>query len=88
MMPTISIFYGIAIQMYYDDHNPPHIHAKFSDNEALYDFDGNVLRGSIPHNKEILVKAWLSLHKEDLAVYWEMGKNGETIPSMSIDPLK
>ncbi len=26
-MPTISIFYGIFIRMYYDEHRPPHFHA-------------------------------------------------------------
>jgi hypothetical protein len=25
-MPTIAYFLGIAIAMYYRDHNPPHIH--------------------------------------------------------------
>jgi hypothetical protein len=28
-MPTIAWFYGIAIQMYYNDHNPPHFHARY-----------------------------------------------------------
>ncbi len=25
-MPEISLFYGIRVTMYYDDHNPPHFH--------------------------------------------------------------
>lgn len=28
-MPEISLFYGIRVTMYYDDHNPPHFHAEF-----------------------------------------------------------
>jgi hypothetical protein len=28
-MPTISRFFGILIQMYFDDHNPPHFHVKY-----------------------------------------------------------
>jgi len=28
MMPTVAWFYGIAIAMYYNDHNPPHFHAR------------------------------------------------------------
>lgn len=27
-MPEISLFYGIRVTMYYDDHNPPHFHAE------------------------------------------------------------
>jgi len=42
-MPTISVFYGIIIRMYYDDHNPPHFHAFYGDYKAIFDFDGKVL---------------------------------------------
>ncbi|WP_206696881.1 DUF4160 domain-containing protein [Marinomonas algicola] len=28
------------IAMYFNDHNPPHFHAKYSDYEALFSFDG------------------------------------------------
>jgi Domain of unknown function (DUF4160) len=27
-MPTISIFFGIVIKMFFDDHNPPYFHAE------------------------------------------------------------
>lgn len=27
-MPTVAWFYGIAIAMYYNDHNPPHFHTR------------------------------------------------------------
>lgn len=33
-MPEISRFYGIIIRMYYEDHNPPHFHAVYGDDEA------------------------------------------------------
>jgi hypothetical protein len=26
-MPDISRFFGIVIRMYFDDHEPPHLHA-------------------------------------------------------------
>ncbi|MBM3861768.1 MAG: DUF4160 domain-containing protein [Verrucomicrobia bacterium] len=29
-MPVISRFLGIVIAMYWDDHSPPHFHAKYS----------------------------------------------------------
>jgi hypothetical protein len=28
-MPTIAWFYGIMIQMFYNDHEPPHFHARY-----------------------------------------------------------
>lgn len=33
-MPRISDFYGIVIWMYFDDHNPPHIHAEYGEYKA------------------------------------------------------
>jgi hypothetical protein len=33
-MPTIAIFYGIVIQMYWRDHGPPHVHAYYQGYEA------------------------------------------------------
>lgn len=41
-MPTVSMFYGILIRMYYDDHNPPHFHAFYNEYEATFTFDGKV----------------------------------------------
>ena len=34
-MPEISLFYGIRITMYYDDHNPPHFHAEYNGNTSM-----------------------------------------------------
>ena len=56
-MPTISMFYGILIRMYYEDHNPPHIHAIYGDEQACYTFDGEILEGSLPKKQNKLVQA-------------------------------
>jgi hypothetical protein len=37
-MPIISVFFGIVIRMFYDDHNPPHIHVEYQGMKALLDF--------------------------------------------------
>ena len=45
-MPTISVFYGIVIQMFWRDHAPPHFHALYAEREALVDLrDFSVIRG-------------------------------------------
>jgi len=33
-MPEISRFFGIVIQMFYEDHAPPHFHAKYAEQTA------------------------------------------------------
>lgn len=36
-MPVIARFYSILVKMYYieDEHNPPHIHAKYNEHEGF-----------------------------------------------------
>jgi hypothetical protein len=47
-MPQISYFFGIAIYMYYADHAPPHFHAEYGEDEAVYRIDTlELLRGKI-----------------------------------------
>lgn len=47
-MPQISMFNGIVIYMYWDDHNPPHIHAKYHDYEATFKLNGDLMTGELP----------------------------------------
>jgi hypothetical protein len=89
-MPTISMFYGILILMYfYDDkkHARPHIHAEYGDQVASIAIDdGEVLSGSIPPPKMKLVQAWIEIHREDLMADWKLAVAGE--PIFKIDPLR
>ena len=69
-MPTISMFYGIVICMYfYDDerHSMPHIHARYQGQEASFTItDGEVLAGAIPLAKKRLVQAWIEINPRPL----------------------
>jgi hypothetical protein len=47
-MPEISRFYGIIITINYDDHLPPHFHARYGDDRAAIKINGEVLAGSLP----------------------------------------
>ena len=84
-MPTISMFYGIVIRMYYDDHYPPHFHAFYGGYKAIFNFDGEILEGYMPNSKIKLIIAWTSLHKDELMANWELAQSGETI--YNINPL-
>jgi hypothetical protein len=33
-VPTISVFYGIVIAMFFNDHDPPHFHARYAEHQA------------------------------------------------------
>jgi len=89
-VPTISMFYGILILMYFYDnkkHNLPHIHAEYGEYQAAIAIDdGTVLSGSLPSSKLKLVQAWIEIHREDLLVDWKLAVAGE--PIFKIDPLR
>ena len=47
-MPEISRFFGIVVQMYYADHDPPHFHVRYSGQKALVAIETlAVLRGRL-----------------------------------------
>lgn len=85
-MPTLSMFYGILIRMYYDDHNPPHIHVLYGDEEACYNFDGELIEGNLPKKQKKLVEAWIEIHHDELNANWKLAQDGE--PFFKIEPLK
>jgi hypothetical protein len=86
-MPQISSFYGIIILMYWDDHNPPHFHAKYGEFEILICItDLSIYSGYIPSRALGLVIEWASLHKEALMENWN--NTSKNIPPQKIEPLK
>jgi len=77
-MPTISMFYGIMIMMFFDEHNPPHFHAKYNEFKASIRIkDLAVLNGSLPPKALGLVIEWASLHQDELLQNWENAKLGK-----------
>ena len=75
-MPEISLFYGIRVTMYYDDHNPPHFHAEYNGNKALIEIDGaRVIKGALPSRQLKLILAWCVLHQDELMQNWELSKD-------------
>jgi hypothetical protein len=89
MMPIISQFYGILIYIYKEiggQHNLPHFHAKYSEHEAIYDFEGNLLNGELPKKQSKLVEAWCVLHHDELNAAWvAWNESGEVV---KIDGLR
>ncbi len=79
-MPTICRFYGILIQMYFDDHNPPHFHAIYNDSKAVISInDFSLLEGDLPPKAMGLVMEWATIHKNDLLKDWELAKQMQTL---------
>jgi len=73
--------------MFWDDHNPPHFHAYYGEEEALIDITTlSVFTGRLSPRALGLVMEWTSLHQQELLNDWH--KANEQQPLEKIDPLR
>lgn len=86
-MPEISRFFGISIKMFFDDHPPPHFHAEYGGDKAVFDIRTLVvINGEIPSRALGLVVEWASQHKAELLDLWDRASKQEEL--YKIPPLK
>ena len=79
-MPEISRFFGLIIRMFFNEHNPPHVHVEFQDSKAVFDLAGNVTRGGLKSRTAVrLVREWIDLHVEELREDWELARAGREL---------
>lgn len=85
-MPRISQFFGITIVMYFNDHAPPHFHARYGGAEAAIEIETlEPLWGDLPQRALGLVLEWAVLHRGELRANWERAREG--LPLRPIEPL-
>jgi hypothetical protein len=86
-MPVVSRFYGIAIVFYWEEHLPPHFHAKYSGEEGMIEIHtGAVIQGSLPKRVLSLVEEWRSSHIKELLADWDRARR--RLPLAYIEPLE
>ena len=79
-MPTLSIFFGIVIRMWHDDHPPPHIHVEYQGFEALVKIaTGEVSEGGLPRKVAAIVKEWCAVHQAELQDNWQRAQRFEPL---------
>lgn len=83
-MPEVSRFLGIIIRMFYQEHEPPHLHAEYAGNKVMLDFQGNILRGNLGSRTALrLVREWIDLHAEELMQDWQLAMSGKEIEKIA-----
>ena len=89
-MATLSLFYGILITMRPEEgarHKKPHLHARHAGRQASFDIaTGERLAGEMDGDDEVKVRAWISIHREDLFANWELLMTEGKF--FKIDPLR
>ena len=86
-MPEISRFFGIIITMNYNDHVPPHFHARYGGDQAIIEIETlRVLGGRLSPRVMGLVVEWALQHREELLEDWRLAR--ESAPLKRIAPLE
>jgi len=86
-MPEISRFLGIIITMNYNDHAPPHFHARYGGDQAIIEIETlHVLGGRLSPRVMGLVVEWALLHRDELLEDWRLAR--ESAPLKRIAPLE
>lgn len=86
-MPAISRFFGIVIAMYFDDHGPPHFHARHAERTAKVRIDTlEVIESRLERRQLRFVLAWAELHRDELSENWRRARAGETL--QQVEPLR
>ena len=85
-VPRVSAFSGITIRMYFDDHPPPHFHARAAEHDAKIRIDTlEAIDTNFGRRELRLVLTWARMHAEELETNWRRAREGATL--QPIEPL-
>lgn len=84
-MPQLSRFTASSSSCFFNDHAPPHFHARYAGHRGRFALDGIKIDGDLPRRAETLITDWVALHGDELAACWERAVRNE--PTGSIEPL-
>jgi Domain of unknown function (DUF4160) len=72
-MPVVAIVSGIKIELYFDEHPPPHFHARYAEFVAQINLDSlEIIKGSMPRPQMRTIQEWASLRRETLRAAWDI----------------
>jgi len=71
-MPEICRFYGITVYMFYNEHNPPHIHVQYQKYKAVIEIQSGKVKGKFPNKALNLINEWIGIHIDELLNNWEL----------------
>jgi hypothetical protein len=70
-MPTIAYFLGVAVRMFFNDHDPPHFHVRYQGYRArILIASGEIIDGRLPPTVARLVREWTALRRDALMRNW------------------
>ena len=71
--------------MNYNDHDPPHFHARYQDQEVTVEIGTGIVRGDMSRRALRMVFEWSERYHEELSRNWELARGRK--PLEKIPPL-
>ena len=84
-MPVVSRFFGIVVYMNYNEHNPPHFHARYQFQQALIEINTGNVTGEMARRALHMLEEWRTRHHEELLENWQRAR--DRLPLNPIPPL-
>ena len=75
-IPEVFRFFGMVTRIHADDHDAPHIHARYGEAAVGLRYFG-FLYGRLPPRALGLVVEWVALHQGELLAAWQRAWPGE-----------
>jgi hypothetical protein len=83
-LPTIAYFLGIAVRMFFNDHEPPHFHVRYQGFRArVLIATGEVIDGRLPPAAARMVKEWTELRRDALMRNWVAARQDEQLEQIA-----
>ena len=71
--------------MNYNDHDPPHFHARYQESQVYIEIANGRVHGAMPARALRLVQEWMRSHQDELMADWERARQRQ--PLEPIPPL-
>ncbi len=68
------LFYGIVVFMNYNDHDPPHFHARYQDQEVIVEIQSGLVQGKMSRRPLRMVIESAEQNSQELTRNWELAR--------------
>jgi len=82
-VPVISRFYGIIIFMNYNDHEPPHFHARYGEQEVIVGIISGMVTGQMSKRALHMLFEWMQTHQQDLMENWNLARERKSLKQIA-----
>jgi hypothetical protein len=72
--------------MNYNDHQSPHFHARYQDQEVIVEIETGMVEGRMSKRAIRMVLEWLDIRQEELMANWKLARQRKALNE--IQPLQ